>query len=554
MDFKWSDLEAKPSNWFELNLRYEGHGHAEFTSPKGGVEGAIVATFDEFGGTSVELSWESMSCDPDYEGMPLGFLCGAEVQKTAKGRTMEIGGFKNPCNEFAFRTANGVFSSTSTVFLSGLTLGGNEQKPLLFHVPEGKFEVHGAGAPKYFVIPLFNCIAEPTSRLLGDHPLRIFPTPRVPNGLSERDKLLANMKADEKNSVVGFETGNKVAFIERLPDYLERAASLEKGTQRRITALLVGELEGQASDLAEFRSWFPFELVSALSFASGVEMGALWVEIRDGDGKLVRRLHGTPRCPMYSAGDVVIGKFCRAPGGLGGIGDFLTRYLKLPLEKRAHLEVAMNHARLGSVGSPARLYDILDHLIRAFECICREHGHVQQNLLASLTSPTQEKVKQIVSVAISGLQQVVNDSTVQAQADEPRVLATIKSRIANVGTTEKQFGLAVVLLLKSFGLPDAGVIDRFFAAHPRNDGLPDWASVLTAYRGATIHEGHMDFEKKHDVNDVVRICLHLRDVLTRILLKDSGYEGTYESVLRRGYGAQPLDWVKPDTPASNLGF
>jgi hypothetical protein len=78
--------------------------------------------------------------------------------------------------------------------------------------------------------------------------------------------------------------------------------------------------------------------------------------------------------------------------------------------------------------------------------------------------------------------------------------------------------------------------------------------VLTAYRGATIHEGHMDFEKQHDANDVVRICLHLKDVLVRVLLKDAGYDGTYESILRSGYGPQPLDWVKDDTAASNLGF
>src|SRR6266481_4096031 len=105
MDFKLSDLEAKPSNWFEPNVRYEGHGCADFTSPKGSVEGNFVATFDEFGGTSVELSWESISYDPDYEGGTLGFLFGAEVEKTVHRKTMGIGGLNNPCKQISFSTA-----------------------------------------------------------------------------------------------------------------------------------------------------------------------------------------------------------------------------------------------------------------------------------------------------------------------------------------------------------------------------------------------------------------------------------------------------------------
>jgi len=90
------------------------------------------------------------------------------------------------------------------------------------------------------------------------------------------------------------------------------------------------------------------------------------------------------------------------------------------------------------------------------------------------------------------------------------LLSTIHARTANVGTTEKKFGLAVVSLLESFGFPDANIVDRFLASKPRPDGLRDWASVLTSYRGATIHEGYMDFEKKHDVNDVARVCNHLK--------------------------------------------
>jgi len=120
--------------------------------------------------------------------------------------------------------------------------------------------------------------------------------------------------------------------------------------------------------------------------------------------------------------------------------------------------------------------------------------------------------------------------------------------------TEQKFGLAVVDLLQCFGLPDQSVIDGYIAANPRMDGLRDWASVISSYRGSTIHEGYMDFDKKHDANDVVRISAHLKDALTRIIFKEVGYSGTYESVLARSYGPQAIDWIQPTTEPERLGF
>jgi hypothetical protein len=138
--------------------------------------------------------------------------------------------------------------------------------------------------------------------------------------------------------------------------------------------------------------------------------------------------------------------------------------------------------------------------------------------------------------------------------DDARLLETVASRAANSAGTEKKFGLAVVDLLHKFGLNDAEVIDRFIASNPRADGLADWASILSSYRGATIHEGYMDFTKKHDVSDVIRICAHLKDVITRVILKMIGYNGTYEPVTMRSYGPHRLDWVEATTESWKLGF
>jgi hypothetical protein len=68
MDFKLTDLEPKPNDWLDLNVCYEGEGGADFTSPKGSINGLFDARFDEFGGVSIKLSWKNMSYDPDYRG------------------------------------------------------------------------------------------------------------------------------------------------------------------------------------------------------------------------------------------------------------------------------------------------------------------------------------------------------------------------------------------------------------------------------------------------------------------------------------------------------
>jgi hypothetical protein len=99
-----------------------------------------------------------------------------------------------------------------------------------------------------------------------------------------------------------------------------------------------------------------------------------------------------------------------------------------------------------------------------------------------------------------------------------------------------------------FGLNKVG------SRHVRKDGLRDWASLLTSYRGATIHEGYMDFEKKHDVQDVARVCTHLKDVIARPVFKECAYDGTYDSPVRSGFGSQEVEWVQPNTTADELGF
>lgn len=555
MDFQINDYEPVVKNWLELNLCYEGNGMAEFNSPEGTVQGKAVATLDEYGNTSIEIAPDLVSvADPSYAPFGLGFLFGSKVEESDGCKSLSFGGLHNPCGRLSIVTPGGTFASTGAVHLTGLSSGTKQQKPLRFYVREASFETGNQKPPKFFAMPLFNCLADLNSRLMGDHPLRIYPTPQVPTSLPERDKMFATLKANAKNNLIAFLMEGKLCFVERLPDYDSRLESLKKGAQRRVTAVLVGELANTSiSTLADFWSWFPFELFSALGFASGIEVGLPWIEIRDEAGGLIRRLHGRPALPHYWEGDALLQEFDTA-GSMGGLGEFLTRYLTLPSAQRSYLEVVMDHARLGSIGAPLRLYDIVDHLMRALECLCREHGFTEQDLLSGLDGEVRNQAKAILSEATKRIAQLQVEARTAGRMEDHRLLSTILGRAANAGTTEKKFGLSVVDLLQRFGLPDAEIIDRFLASHPRKDGLHDWTSVLTCYRNATIHEGYMDFEKKHDIDDVARICTHVKDLITRLVFQESRYSGTYESPLLPSSGPQPVDWIKEDTDPSRLGF
>jgi hypothetical protein len=164
-------------------------------------------------------------------------------------------------------------------------------------------------------------------------------------------KWMATNKANEQNSVIGFYMVGQVSFVERLPDFDERVVSLRSGSQRRITVVLIGEVGSRATDTVDnFRSWFPLDMLTVLSFASGVDVGFSWIEIRDSSGKLIRRLHGRPWLPTYHERDVLLSKLDVDINKGSGIGSVITQLLSLPEETRFFLSATMNHARLGSLG------------------------------------------------------------------------------------------------------------------------------------------------------------------------------------------------------------
>ncbi len=545
--FDFNLVTPNPNDWIDTAVNYQGPGSAELSSPKATVSGPFVAHFDDEGGSSVETAFDTVSPhDPDYDGPPIALLFGATRSQSGNATQWGLSGMNNPCESLSFEADQGRFVSTGKVDWAGISLGTQPTR-MRFSVREGKFETKNARVAKYFVVPLVNCIAELTNQLHGHHPLRIYPTPSIPDDVPPDLRNFATLIANQKNSILAFDVGGSLYFVERLSDYDARAASLKSGAARRkATAVLVGEVgTNSVATLAESRSWFPFDMLTALSFASGTEIGFPWIEIRDDRGILIRRLHGSARMPSFFESDDLFGKFSRP-----GAGDFISRFISLPRDKRRLLQIVMNHVRLGSLGPDLYLYDIVDHLVRALDAMCREHKFMQQNLLLGLSGATRDVVKRTIEEATANLAQAASSAKQAGKLDEHRLLKRIESRTANAANAENMLGLAAVELLAKFGFPDVRIIDNFLLSR----GRPDWANLISTYRNATLHEGYLDFETKHDPKEVIQVSAHLKDVLTRIVLKECGYTGTYESVLRHEYGPQPVEWVVPATDANAMGF
>ena len=317
MSFSLGDFEPKANNWLIPNVVYEGQGRAEFTSPNGSVMGQFVATFNDRGEQSLNATCEQFSCDPEYKTWgALAFLSGAKIERQNNVESWGFGGLDNTCKELKITTLSGTFTA-SHVQLAGTTAqlsvskpGDVKPSPLQFRVSQGKFETGNLNKPKFFALPLLNCVAETGNTIIGAHPLRIYPTPIIPDSVEGQERQFAILASRRHNSVIGFYIFGRICFIERLADYDQRLATLKNGRQCTTTAVLVGELgEEPVSSLDEFVSWFPMEVISALSFASGVDIGFSWVEIRDEQGGLIRRLHGRTSLPTFDEGDDLLTRF-----------------------------------------------------------------------------------------------------------------------------------------------------------------------------------------------------------------------------------------------------
>lgn len=452
-------------------------------------------------------------------------------------------------------TSSGVFTSEAYINYDYGLLSGSDGEWLEFHPLRSQFDTHGPKRPKYWVLPLLDFLSDfswPASPI-DSHPLRIFPTPEIPPNLSKDEFITASLRAHSRNNLITFTFNGFPGFIEPLPDYEEREKKIKGGlVPVLVTAVMVGEVGENSIDHKYLEKWFPFDVLRLLGLCTGAEVGTPWIEFRDEFGGLVRRIHEAYGLSIFADGHGAIRE-----GIHRGTGRLMTCFLSSEHFGKSYLPVAMSHATKGGIYSGLTIEEKLIYVVRGLDCLLKHFNLTEPPLDKRLEPSKREMVKEILQDAASRVRALAGKPETVEEVEENSALIEIAERTTRtpLGKTGK-FGLALVDLLNMFNFPDSIVVDSHYRKKPTSGGATrSWASDLSHFRGAPIHGGFFDIEAgEFQIENILDMTLHLHDVLVRVILKMINYDGTYQPTVTPATTRQPVDWVKPTTPAGALGY
>lgn len=139
--------------------------------------------------------------------------------------------------------------------------------------------------PKYWIIPVTNLITE----------------------FSQGEIVETNVNIFYPHRLINFKYNNNKCWIEPLPDYEHRKKRLDlKQEHCTITSIMVCEFGSMPIANTEQTINSLFNLLYVLGLATGTEIQAPWIEFRDENYKLVKRIHYNIYPFPYIKGHVAI--------------------------------------------------------------------------------------------------------------------------------------------------------------------------------------------------------------------------------------------------------
>lgn len=558
------------SNWFSPALEYVGRCKAEFSAPQGLVEGPATVRVDEAGDVSVQMfpERESLQTEHPFHLGLIRFFGGDKFVQEHGGGISTIDPLaQNPCTSLEVTTPGGTFHTEDVLYYgTSSIMDTGDVTEANFAVGLAAFDTHDAGEPDYWVLPLANFLSEcrQAHSDLNSHPLRVFPTPEVPDEITtvlldqdeekrkkdEERAVLSLYFANSKNKLIVFEFAGGLGFVERLPDYAENEQLLVEGKERsKTTAVMIGPVGGKPVESFErMRGWFPFDVLSLLTLATGTEVGCPWVEIRDGQGRLVRRLHGGLEVRPFREGRRLIREISMTRGGgFKATGRLIERACaRSERFGKPFVRIAIVHL-VRSQYEGQTLDDSISHLSRGFELLCKRYRTNRERLGLQLPPDLRKDVRDILKDAARKIRELDTAVTTPGQKS---ALNRIQGRAQSADGDDNRFGAAVTKLLKAFWLADTHILEQHYRCHPGG-----WARLLSEIRGDVMHHGYLPIlEEGRDPEELVAVMHHLQDALARIIFKILEFDGGYNTRFLPGPGAYPVDWVKPHFDAKALGY
>jgi len=206
--------------------------------------------------------------------------------------------------------------------------------------------------------------------------------------------------------------------------------------------------------------------------------------------------------------------------------------------------------RSGAPGS-FNMDDSITDLVKALDNLCQARGLTTQDLLGRLESDNQQKLTALLAETRNNLRQILAENRAAARQEQVDVLNIVVSKVANVTSRSRDFGIAVKDLLKELNLHDAEVLDRHYASlNPPGS----WAAILSAARGEVIHKGVLRINDVQSLRSWFDFSRHLHDLCKRIILREANYDGTYQSSTNPWKIEYAVDRVTPTTTVKGLGF
>jgi len=214
MTFDPNMIVHTPNNWLETSAKYDGQCRAEFAQPKGVIVTSGALCFSFTGEGSVELQIDAADAS-NADSVDLD----PPMPPTGDYRRY---GHTNPCVSLTVRSPNGEFIANERIFQASASFGPAGQRIRLRPL-RGRFETTSSRQAAYWVLPLSNFVLDywPYPQMYGpeiaNHPLRVYPTPNIPSGLSGEDQHVATLCANQRNTLLTFKINGQGGFIEPLP-------------------------------------------------------------------------------------------------------------------------------------------------------------------------------------------------------------------------------------------------------------------------------------------------------------------------------------------------
>lgn len=526
-------------SWFEPNITYEGYGRAEFENPKGYAEGPFKIEFTENNQSRIEMieaadfvNEAALNTDYDLEHLLTGV-----APKKLFGSSWMFGWptpVKNRCTklEVEIEQPKGHFSASGIKHYPSIPPFSGKKVGVWFWADYSEFTISAAQKAKYWILPLLNFIPQfvqvETSRT--PHPLRINPD----------------------QAWISFDFNNTLGFIDPLEDYEARKRGLiSGGAQTLLTTVMIGVIGENGLASNEVQAWLPFDFFeSVLSLATGTQITTPWIEFRDSNRALVKRIHMQTATPVFRQGHEAIGAYHE-----GGIGNLLLNSQQSRFFRDRELQVVIK--RLVRAGTEGRtVEDQLSATFSGFETLAEILGIKASTTKDLLSKENYDEVKRILGCARNAIQKI-EVASAESDAEKKRIEAE-QERITRIANrmyipldVNLSFGEIVCAIIREIGFADIEVAVQKFGSEK------ELQQHLTHNRAAIMHGDYLKGMQKFTEGG--RLLYHLHDLGIRTVLKLLNYDGGYYPVVAKIPQAkvsidEKLDWVTPSRPASDLGY